>query len=67
MTSPEVSLSKPEIIFKTVDLPQPDGPTMQKNPLFSTSNVKASNALAWSKILKTLLKEIMGSAMAIQT
>src|SRR6478735_62657 len=44
-TEPPVGRSSPEAIFRSVDLPHPDGPTTVTNSPRSTENVTRSTAL----------------------
>ena len=46
-SSPEVIASRPAIIRRVVDFPQPDGPSRIMNSPCSTASVTASTASAW--------------------
>src|SRR5437660_4172671 len=43
--APEVGWMSPAVSRKRLDLPQPDGPTMTENALFSTSSEMLSSAV----------------------
>src|SRR5260370_24220434 len=45
VTWPELGFSKPAIIFWSVDFPQPEGPSRQRNSFFSTDSVMSSSAM----------------------
>src|SRR3981189_1924250 len=45
VTWPALGFSKPAIIFWSVDFPQPEGPSRQRNSFFSTDRVMSSSAM----------------------
>ena len=45
LISPAVTISKPAIIRRIVDLPQPDGPSSARNPPSSTSKLIESTGV----------------------
>src|ERR1700719_2017485 len=45
VTSPVLGFSKPAIMFCSVDFPQPEGPSRQRNSFFSTDSVMLSSAM----------------------
>ena len=47
-TFPDVGASKPAIMRSTVVLPDPDGPSIEKNSPSSMSRLRSSTALTWS-------------------
>ncbi len=58
--SPSVCRSKPPIMRKSVVLPQPDGPSSEKNSPGAMSKVALSTAAKLPKRLLTRCSEIMG-------
>ena len=67
--APELGVSSPAIMFITVDLPQPEGPTTQMNSPGQTSRVTSDTArVRWpvrgaTKYLKTFLSRSLGVAV----
>src|SRR5689334_10114575 len=66
MILPEVGVSSPEIMRKSVVFPQPDGPRSAKNSFWSMSKKTSSTALTPpGKVLVTLRSDTIGSAIVL--
>src|SRR5579863_6203605 len=67
-TDPVSQLSRPARIFRSVVLPQPDGPTRQTNSPGATSNVASDMARnsppLFRKTLRTLSTRMKGAVMS---
>src|SRR6476660_3762344 len=66
MMWPEVGASRPDIMRRSVVLPQPDGPSSAKNSFWSMSKETSSTALTPpGKILVTLRSAMIASAIVL--
>src|SRR5262245_50679240 len=66
MIWPELGVSRPEIIRRSVVLPQPEGPSSAKNSFWAISKETSSTALTPpGNVLVTLRSETIASAMVL--